>query len=214
MSYKATAWAYDMSLSSPMKPVLVALADMADEAGTCFPGQERIASMTGLSVRTVARALEKLEALGLIERRRRSDGYGHRTSDRYVLHLTVTIPETLPDTLPSSQRAYKSHSPSLPDTQSIPTGHSVRGTTSEPLENHQGGTPKSPTCGKHPNGTDKACTACGDARRLYDAARAAEKAKPTARPVNVGECPAVAATGGHRFVGGFCAECDKREVAA
>ena len=167
MSYKATNWAYDLRVASPMKPVVVALAEFADEEGSCFPGQQRIADMTGLSVRTVARALVKLEALGLISRQRRVDAYGHRTSDRYRLHLSVTMPETLPDTLPTRQRAYKAHSPSLPDTQSIPTGHGVRGTTREPSEEPSGWTPQ-PFCSKHPGGTTRKCTACGDARRAFD----------------------------------------------
>ena len=177
MSYKATAWAYDMKLTAPMKPVLVVLADMADESGSCFPGQGRIASMTGLSVRTVARALVKLERLGLIVRSRRVDQFGHRTSDRYHLQLTVNVPETLPDTLPSRQRAYKAHSPSLPVRNVIPTGHSVRGITREPLENHQGEPPL--FCSKHPNGAGGNCGGCADARRLHTAWAKTEKHKPT-----------------------------------
>lgn len=177
MSYKATAWAYDMSLTAPMKPVLVVLADMADEEGSCYPGQQRIADMTGLSVRTVARALVKLERLGLIVRQRRMDAFGHRTSDRYRLQLTVTLPESLPDTLPSRQRAYKADSPSLPVRNVIPTGHPVRGITSEPLENHQGAAPTE-FCSKHPNGTNDPCIGCMNARRRYDAAVKAD-VKPT-----------------------------------
>jgi hypothetical protein len=63
VSYKATGWAYDLPLRGPAKPVLVALADFADEAGSCYPGQDRLCQMTGLSIRTVRRALERLEAL-------------------------------------------------------------------------------------------------------------------------------------------------------
>lgn len=185
MSYKATAWAYDMPLSAPMKPVLVVLSDMADEAGTCYPGQQKIAEMTGLSVRTVARALVKLEVLGLVERRRRMDAFGHRTSDRYFLKLSVSMPESLPDTLPTRQIAYKAHSPSLPVTNVIPTGQVGRGITSEPLENHQGGSRPAPwRCGNHQNApAGGACSACGDARRQHDAttrdARAIEVSRPT-----------------------------------
>lgn len=181
MSYKATAWAYDMRLSSPMKPVLVVLADMADEAGTCFPGQQRIADMTGLGIRTVARALVKLERLGLISRYHRQDAYGHRTSDRFVLHLSVTVPESLPVTLPTRQRAYMATSPSQPVTQSIPTGHSDRGTTSRTTNESPGGAPK-PFCPKHDGGTTERCKACGDARRAFDAWTAEKRATPTQIP--------------------------------
>lgn len=188
MSYRATAWAYDMSLSAPMKPVLVVLADMADEEGSCYPGQQRIADMTGLSVRTVARALVKLERVGLIIRHRRMDQFGHRTSDRYRLQLTVTLPESLPDTLPSRQRAYKAESPSLPVRNVIPTGHGVRGITSESLENHQGAAP-TPFCSKHPTGTDQPCIGCMNARRRYDSAAKAE-VKPTVPGiVTQADCP-------------------------
>jgi hypothetical protein len=191
MSYKATGWAYDMALAAPMKPVLVALADMADEAGTCFPGQERIANMTGLSVRTVARALVKLERLGLIVRQRRVDQFGHRTSDRYRLQMTVNVPESLPDTLPTRQIAYKADSPSLPVRNVTPTGHGGRGTTREPPENHQGGVAPTPTCPKHPNGTDEPCRPCGTARRAYDAHQAEKRNTPTHTPPPVSElwCP-------------------------
>lgn len=137
MSYRATNWAYDMKITGPQKPVLVALADMADEAATCFPGQGRIAEMTGLSTATVARAISKLESQGLISRTRRVDQFGHRTSDRYQLHLTVTVTETLDSTAPTKRRAYKAESRSLTSTQSIPNLHSAGGTTREPLENHQ-----------------------------------------------------------------------------
>lgn len=210
MSYKATAWAYELHISSPMKPVLVVLADMADEAATCYPGQARIAQMTGLSTKTVARALKKLERLGLVVRQHRQDGFGHRTSDRYHLQLTVTVPESLPDTLPTRQRAYKATSPSLTDSQSLPNGHSVRGITRESLENHQGDAPKSPTCGKHPRGTDQKCRACGDARRAYDAA--AKAGKPIMLPPRVGEPEYPEHE--HRWTkDGTCMHCPERRTA-
>jgi hypothetical protein len=174
VSYKATAWAYDLPLRGAPKPVLVALADMADEAASCYPGQDRLSSMTGLSVKTVSRAIARLEALGLLKRERRFDAFGHRTSDRYHLQLTVSLPESLTDNLPTRQSAYKAESPSLPDSLSIPTGLSDGVTIREPLEEPSGGRPQSPTCGKHPGGTTRPCRACGDARRLWEASRTAE----------------------------------------
>jgi hypothetical protein len=137
MSYRATNWAYDMKLTGPAKPVLVALADMADDQASCYPGQERLASMTGLSVPTVARAIRRLETLGLLVRSRRFGPFGHRTSDRYHLQLTVSIPETLPITAPTRQRAYKAESQVLPITVISPTYQSDGVTISEPLDNHQ-----------------------------------------------------------------------------
>lgn len=210
MSYKATAWAYDMPITGPSKPVLVALADMADEAGSCYPGQQKLASMTGLSVPTVARALARLESRGLIQRQRRFDSFGHRTSDRYHLQLTVTMPESLPITAPTGQSAYKAESQSLPIRESIPTYHSDGVTIREPLENHQGDAPKSATCGKHPDGTTEPCRACGDARRKFDAA--AKAGKPINLPPRVGEpeYPEHA----HRWTkDGTCMHCPERRTA-
>ena len=60
MAYKATHWAWELDLRMPEKFVLVALADMADEAFSCFPGQKRLARMTGASVRTVGRVKDGL----------------------------------------------------------------------------------------------------------------------------------------------------------
>jgi len=87
MAYKATHWAWELELPTTRKFTLIALADMADEEFSCFPGQDRLARMIGASVDTVQRALKALEDDGLIERqaRRREDGY--RTSDRYRLRV-------------------------------------------------------------------------------------------------------------------------------
>jgi len=49
--------------------------------------------------------------------------------------------------------------------------------------------PLSPFCPKHPNGTDKACRACGTARMAFEAARAAERNKPTPIPRRDPMCP-------------------------
>ena len=129
MSYKAVGWAYDMPIKGPQKPVLNALADMADEEASCFPGQQRIADMTGLSVATVRRALDKLEAQKLIVRERRSNALGHRTSDRYRLQLDRSAPESLPLTLPVTQSAHEAESNGLPLTLQRPTAQSARGIT-------------------------------------------------------------------------------------
>lgn len=94
--FSTLAWAWQKELPSPThKFLLVALADMADEEHSCFPGQERIAQMIGTSVSTVRRTLKDLEEWGLItrERRRRDDGY--RTSDRYFLQVAGTSPVKL-----------------------------------------------------------------------------------------------------------------------
>lgn len=88
MAYRATAWAYDLQLSNvSQKFLLVALADMADEEFSCYPGQEKLAAMTATSVSTVRRAVQALEQLGLIRREERRIAGGYKTSDRYYLNV-------------------------------------------------------------------------------------------------------------------------------
>lgn len=190
MGYKALAWAWDQTgLKQAQKFVLVALADMADEGNTCYPGQERLARMTGSSVSTVQRAIKELESGGAITRfARRTDG-GFRTSDRYRLNLAYRSNRPV---VPTGQMegAYRSNTTNL-------TGQIDRVT---PSKNHQlttrGAKAPTPTCGKHPEGTDLPCRACGDSRRIYEARRASEaeaKTKAFAPPMNPrkgeGMCP-------------------------
>jgi DNA-binding IclR family transcriptional regulator len=212
VSYKATNWAYEMKITGPAKPVLVALADMADEDASCYPGQERIASMTGLSVATVRRALVRLERLGLLTRERRNGAFGYRTSDRYRLQLSVFMPESLPLTVPTRQRALKAVSPSLPLTVQLPTAHSERAIepSVEPLEELSGGAP-SPFCSKHPTGTTRPCVACGNARLLYAASKDAARSTTTSIPPRTDEIPEHA----HKWtVDGTCAICPARREEA
>lgn len=87
MSNKAITWAFELELPTIDKFVLVVLADYADEANTCFPGQGLIARRTGSSVSTVHRALKRLETRKLIRREQRWRDDGKRSSDRYRLLL-------------------------------------------------------------------------------------------------------------------------------
>lgn len=133
MSYKATNWAYDLPLKGSAKPVLVALADMADEAGSCYPGQAKIAGMTGFSERTVRTALVELESLGLLNRVARYEGIRGRKSDRYVLSVGADLPAGTSGT----DLIYRQIASDLPANNVRSTGRSCQGTTSEPLENNQ-----------------------------------------------------------------------------
>ena len=86
MSNEAINWAYRQDgLSCGAKFVLVALADFADHEWSCFPSQERLASMTGQSVRTVHTHLKTLTELGYVTREPRRGASGQRASDRYYL---------------------------------------------------------------------------------------------------------------------------------
>lgn len=189
MSYKATGWAYELPLKGPAKPVLTALADFADEAGSCYPGQEKLCQMTGLSIRTLRRALERLERMGLIARERRFDQYGHRTSDRYYLQLDV---QSLPVTVTAGQSDLGSESPSLPVRESIPTGHSDRVTIRRTISDPSGGTKTSPSpsdlsqlvpwCKRHAatEGSNHSCAACHRARLRWEQSLAAQDSEALA----------------------------------
>lgn len=125
MSYKALNWAWEAQLPMAQKFVLVALADMADEKETCYPGQERLAAMTGTSVSTVRRAVKALEEMGAISRRARGVAGGGRTSDRYYLHTNQPI---------CTVRGNRSFEGPKPVNVHAETGHSDRGTPREPSE--------------------------------------------------------------------------------
>lgn len=93
MSVEAMSIVWAMTVKpSARKLVLLALANYADEAGTCYPGQTRLAEMTGQSVRSVRDHLVALEDAEIIEREERRRDDGSRTSDRYRLNLPVVDP--------------------------------------------------------------------------------------------------------------------------
>ena len=92
--FDALRWAWATTAGGPgPKATLVAVANYADEAGTCFPGQALLARQTEQGVRTVRRHLADFEARGLLCRRTRSRTEGRgRTSDRYRLHVAGVCP--------------------------------------------------------------------------------------------------------------------------
>jgi hypothetical protein len=87
MSIRATNWAWQVSLPPAPKLVLLALADIADDVGVCWPGQHAIAGKCSIATRTVQRLIAALDGRGLliIEPRYRADG--SRSSNRYRLPL-------------------------------------------------------------------------------------------------------------------------------
>lgn len=145
LSNLAITWAYEQKVPSGAKFVLLALADMADEGHSCYPGQDKLAKMTGQGVRTVRRQLLELELAGFIVRKRRFDAAGHRSSDRYVLPVGQEIPTGQFDRRPkrpqaklaSGQNGLRPDTTSLPAIDDSPTGQigqvSLREPTKEPL---------------------------------------------------------------------------------
>lgn len=75
MSVRCSTWAWDQSRAGVVDGtnllVLLALADQANDDGHLFVRLEIIQEMTGRSDKTVRRACEALEALGLMDRERR-----------------------------------------------------------------------------------------------------------------------------------------------
>jgi hypothetical protein len=94
MSYQATAWAVQQSAgSSVAKVVLLVLAEAANPEGETFLGHAEIARRAELGRRAVVNQMRRLVSAGLIERVRRTDARGHRTSD--LMRLSLDAPRAL-----------------------------------------------------------------------------------------------------------------------
>lgn len=95
MSYQAQNWAVRITVgSATAKAILLLIANYADEAGSCFPSQDRLAKELELSERAVRDGLARLESMGIIRRERRHDPDGFRTSDR--IHLNASYRKEMP----------------------------------------------------------------------------------------------------------------------
>jgi Helix-turn-helix domain len=88
MNEFAIGWAWRQSAASTDKLVLLALASVADSNGTATPTVATLASMCGVTRRSVQRTLRKLLGAGLMssEARRREDL--STISNRYWLAVT------------------------------------------------------------------------------------------------------------------------------
>lgn len=91
MSVKAVAWAYEQRTGDPVKKsVLVAIADVADDEGYCWPSVALIAFKAEVHSRTVQRHLRSLEAMGLLAvDRERTRPNGSSSSNVYRLPIHV-----------------------------------------------------------------------------------------------------------------------------
>ncbi|MET0072248.1 MAG: helix-turn-helix domain-containing protein [Candidatus Thiodiazotropha sp.] len=80
-------WAWHQALKPVPKLVLMALADIADDKGICWPSIATLAAKCNLSTRTIRRSVQYLVArdLLLVEQRYRNDG--SNASNRYWLQL-------------------------------------------------------------------------------------------------------------------------------
>lgn len=124
--------------------VLLALADCSRADGTrAHPGIKRIMWMTGLSDRTVRRALDSLQASGCISLEKphnRRMGYAASWSIVFDCLPTKTkpLPDCLTTTVPvrvtANDQHYRSASPALPVSQSISTGQADRSPIQVPVQ--------------------------------------------------------------------------------
>lgn len=87
MSIRALNWAWGWPLTPAPKLILLALADVADDHGVCFPSISFIAKKVTLGKRATQRRIQELASADLIrvELRRRKDG--SLTSNRYYLQI-------------------------------------------------------------------------------------------------------------------------------
>ena len=87
-------WAWSKALPPTSKLVLMALADIADDLGVCWPSHPTLAVKCSLADRTLRRVLSLLRAQKLVFIEPRFNTNGSRTSNRYRLAV-----DTPPDKL-------------------------------------------------------------------------------------------------------------------
>ncbi|WP_052748650.1 helix-turn-helix domain-containing protein [Microbacterium sp. Ag1] len=183
-------WILHPSVTPPMLAVYVALLTFADlQTGECWPSLAAIAERASVSRATVARALDALEALGVVTRTKRHDAAG-QASNRYTVAMdTATPPEGLAapvDKLPAD--APVSRTKRLTPISESASPPSQKATRNENQENKSQGNearasaPLPLICPKHPDGNaSEPCRTCGDARRAAEAFDAAEADAARAR---------------------------------
>lgn len=97
--------AFDLQLKPTEKLALLALADLANDAGICWPRLAHVASKASVSIRTLQRVFNSLEAQSLITRRPQYRSDGSRRSSEFVVLPTnnrgddLSLPHAYSDTL-------------------------------------------------------------------------------------------------------------------
>jgi hypothetical protein len=88
MSNQARQWAWSLpDLPTPVRLLLVALAEHVRDGTTCFPGQTRLAAMCGISERQVRNLLRELQVRGLVKVEHRAGQGAGRRSNLYRLAM-------------------------------------------------------------------------------------------------------------------------------
>ena len=87
MSIQGLGWCIQQKTDTPTtKLVLFILSNYADEKGSCYPSENHLASIVGVSDRQIRRCLKWLIANGFIEAECRSG-----TSNRYYLSMDADV---------------------------------------------------------------------------------------------------------------------------
>lgn len=133
MSIRAVAWALDVQayrkLSHLERLVLIFLADYADAGGRCYPAQSTIAERLDVHERTVRRAVDALEEMGLLTKVARRRHPGRRGQGTILYKLTV-------DNCAEYRTAVSGNGQRIPDKIGTNTGHSyVRAEPSRTVSN-------------------------------------------------------------------------------
>lgn len=91
MSLQALTWSIKQKLSTPTtKFVLTILANYADENGSCYPSEKKLAEIIGVSDRQIRRCLKNLVSLNLISIQERKG-----SSNRYFLNMEADVQTTM-----------------------------------------------------------------------------------------------------------------------
>lgn len=136
MSVRALSWSFSLPLKDmAAKGVLHALADHADEDWKCWPSLARIALFVGCSENTARRALQRVEAMGIVQR---TDRPGQ--SDLYYLNADwhpsqIGTPPTV-EPLPNEKLPLPRWDHTPPKLVGDPSHGGTR-TTIEPSKNRQ-----------------------------------------------------------------------------
>ena len=102
MSWKALDWATDIRVGSPtMRPILILLANKADEKFSCYPKVGTLVTESCAARSTVLETLKRLEVEGFITRVAQYHESGAQRSSRYLLiHPDVPHLKPGPDSGP------------------------------------------------------------------------------------------------------------------
>ncbi|WP_211828693.1 helix-turn-helix domain-containing protein [Kistimonas asteriae] len=117
MSLEAIVWAWKRPLNDYVELLLLlALADLANEDGECWPGYERLMERTRIKSRaTLAKKLNSLEVAGYIERHKRPVFTG---GSKTTIYRLITNPESSPNEL---SRKFISRTPKVHEVNSRST---------------------------------------------------------------------------------------------